>query len=96
MDRRKKQVFLQDEECQLTPKAYALLEFLMTHPDETISHKRLLSAVWHWEYTPETRTVSNRIVELRRVLLDDASNPAFIETISGQGYRFIADVESTA
>ena len=93
-DRKKRQVFYKGETIQLTHKALGLLEFLMTHPDEVLSHKRLLKMVWNWDYVPETRTVSNRVAEIRRVLQDDALHPTYIETIPGQGYRFIAVVES--
>jgi len=83
-------------EVTLTPKASALLEYLMTHPDELISRERLLDAVWGWEYPAGTRTVDTRIAELRRVLGDDPSEPRFIETVPGQGYRFVGSVEVVA
>ena len=46
-------------------------------------------------HTPniETRAVDIRIAELRKALKDDADQPRFIETVVGQGYRFIGDVE---
>jgi DNA-binding response OmpR family regulator len=77
----------------LTPKAFGLLEYLMTHPDELLTRDRLLDAVWGWEYPAGTRTVDTRVAELRRVLGDDASHPRYIETVPGQGYRFVALVE---
>jgi DNA-binding winged helix-turn-helix (wHTH) protein len=78
----------------LTPKAIALLEFLMTHPDELVTRDRLLDAVWGWDYPAGTRAVDSRVAELRRALEDDAAAPRFIETVPGQGYRFAADVEA--
>lgn len=93
LDRRSRRVHLEDEELTLTPKAVALLEYLMTHPDELVSRDRLLDVVWGWDYPVGTRAVDTRIAELRRVLGDDPSTPRFIETIPGQGYRFAADVE---
>ena len=65
---------------------------LMTHPDEAITRERLLEVVWGWEYPAGTRTVDTRVAELRKVLDDDPAEPRFIETISGEGYRFIAPV----
>jgi len=93
LDRRSRRVFLTGEELTLTPKAVALLEYLMTHPDELVSRDRLLDVVWGWDYPVGTRAVDTRIAELRRALGDDASDPRYIETIPGQGYRFAADVE---
>jgi DNA-binding response OmpR family regulator len=93
LDRRSRRAYLAEEELGLTPKAVALLEYLMTHPDELVDRDRLLDAVWGWDYPAGTRAVDTRIAELRRALADDAAQPRYIETVSGQGYRFAADVE---
>ncbi len=93
LDRRSRRVFLEGQELTMTPKAQALLEYLMTHPDELVTRDRLLDVVWGWDYPVGTRAVDTRVAELRRVLGDDAGEPRFIETIAGQGYRFVADVE---
>ena len=94
LDRRSRRVYLEGEEVILTPKALGLLEYLMTHPDELVSRDRLLDVVWGWDYPVGTRAVDTRIAELRRILSDDPSNPEYIETVPGQGYRFVNDVES--
>jgi DNA-binding response OmpR family regulator len=93
LDRRSRRVFLKNEEVTLTPKAMALLEYLMTHPDELVDRDRLLDVVWGWDYPVGTRAVDTRIAELRRALNDDPANPQYIETIPGQGYRFAGSVE---
>ena len=92
-DRRSRRAYVREEEIPLTPKALALLEYLLTHPDELVTRDRLLDVVWGWDYPVGTRAVDTRIAELRRVLDDDPSSPIYIETIPGQGYRFIAIVE---
>ncbi|TFH36095.1 MAG: response regulator transcription factor [Anaerolineales bacterium] len=94
LDRKARRVFLEQEEVTLTPKAFSLLEYLMTHPDELVSRDRLLDVVWGWDYPVGTRAVDTRIAELRRVLKDDAGDPAYIDTIPGQGYRFAGEVEA--
>ncbi len=94
LDRLSRRVYLEGRELMLTPKAVALLEYLMTHPDELLTRERLLDAVWGWDYPAGTRTVDTRIAELRRALDDDAAQPRYIETVPGQGYRFIAPVEA--
>lgn len=93
LDRQARRARLGSEELHLTPKAMALLEYLMTHPDELLTRDRLLDAVWGWDYPTGTRTVDTRIAELRRVLGDDPLEPLYIETVSGQGYRFVGRVE---
>jgi DNA-binding response OmpR family regulator len=77
----------------LTPKAFAVLEYLMTHPDEAVTRERLLDTVWGWAYPAGTRTVDTRMAELRRALNDDPASPTFIETLPGEGYRFIMAVK---
>ncbi len=93
LDRRSRRAYLRDQEISLTPKAFALLEYMMTHPDELVTRDRLLDVVWGWDYPVGSRAVDTRIAELRRALDDDATNPQFIETVPGEGYRFAPDVE---
>jgi DNA-binding response OmpR family regulator len=92
LDRRARRVTLRDQNIEISPKAYAVLEYLMTHPDEVISRERLLKQVWGWEYPTGTRTVDTRLFELRRALEDDATAPRYLETFPGEGYSFIAPV----
>jgi DNA-binding response OmpR family regulator len=94
LDRKARRVILGEDEVTLTPKAFSLLEYLMTHPDELVSRDRLLDVVWGWDYPVGTRAVDTRIAELRRVLKDDAANPTYVETVPGQGYRFAGTVEA--
>lgn len=94
LDRRSRRVFLGEQELTLTPKAVQLLEYLMTHPDELLARERLLDVVWGWDYPVGSRAVDTRVAELRRALNDDATTPQFIETVPGQGYRFVGRVES--
>jgi len=92
LDRRARKATLAGKTLELTPKALAVLEHLMTHPNEAVTRERLLEVVWGWEYPAGTRTVDTRVAELRKVLDDDPAEPRFIETISGEGYRFVAVV----
>ena len=92
IDRRARRPTLNGQVVDLSPKAFAVLEYLITHPDEVISRERLLQLVWGWEYPVGTRTVDTRMFELRKALGDDPSDPTFIETQAGEGYCFIAPV----
>jgi DNA-binding response OmpR family regulator len=96
LDRRARRARLADQTLDLTPKALAVLEYLMTHPDECVSRERLLEAVWGWEFPAGTRTVDTRMAELRRALGDAPEQPKYIETVPAQGYRFIAAVRGMA
>ena len=94
LDRVSHRVLLDETELTLTPKAVMLLEYMLTHPDELVSRERLLDVVWGWDYPVGTRAVDTRIAELRRALDDDPGQPRYIETIPGQGYRFVGKVET--
>ncbi|MFW5748377.1 MAG: response regulator transcription factor [Chloroflexota bacterium] len=94
LDRAARRVRYQTNDVALTPKAVTLLEYLMLHPNELISRERLLDVVWGWDYPAGIRAVDTRISELRKVLHDDRSDPRYIETVPGGGYRFIAPVRS--
>jgi DNA-binding response OmpR family regulator len=96
LDRQSRRAYVGKKEANLTPKAVALLEYMMTHADELLSRDRLLDAVWGWDYPAGTRTVDTRIAELRRVLGDTPADPQYIETVPGQGYRFVAFVEAVS
>jgi DNA-binding response OmpR family regulator len=94
LDRAARRVRWNAQEVQLTPKAVTLLEYLMMHPGELINRDRLLDTVWGWDYPTGIRTVDTRIAELRKVLHDNPTKPQYIETVPGQGYRFVGMVEA--
>ncbi len=93
LDRSARRVWLDTQEVSLTPKAVGILEYLMLHSDELITRERLLDAIWGWKNAVGERVIDTRIAELRKILQDDAATPEYIETVPGQGYRFIGLVE---
>jgi DNA-binding response OmpR family regulator len=96
LDQLAHRVWLAEQELTLTPKAIALLAYLMSHPDELITRERLLDVIWGWDYPSGTRAIDTRIAELRRALADDPARPAYLETVPGQGYRFVGAVEASS
>lgn len=84
-----------NERVLLTPKAYALLAFLVEHQGRLISQDELLDAVWP-NTTVEPQAVKKHIAALRSALGDDPKAPRFIETANKKGYRFIAPVTEVA
>jgi DNA-binding response OmpR family regulator len=93
LDRAARRVLFSGSELPLTPRAVALLDYLVTHPGELLTRERLLDAVWGYDYPVGTRAVDMRIAELRKQLQDSASEPRYIETVPGQGYIFVGQVE---
>lgn len=93
IDRVARRVHLDDRELTLTPKALTLLEYLMSHPGELFSRDRLLSTVWGFDFPVTSRAVDHRVAELRKVLGEDPTEPRWIETVAGLGYRFTGTVQ---
>lgn len=92
LNRTSRRVFLNDDELMLTPKAVLVLEYMMLHPDEPITRDRLLDAVWGWDHPVGTRAVDTRIAELRRLIKPEQLGSKLIETLPGQGYRYLPPV----
>ena len=92
LDRQMRQVQRGSNALTLTSRAVGVLEFLMLNPHEIIPRERLLDEVWGWSAAFETRAVDARMVEIRKALEDDSTQPHYIETVIGRGYRFLADV----
>jgi DNA-binding winged helix-turn-helix (wHTH) protein len=75
----------------LTPKAFAVLAYLVEHAGRLVTHDELLEAVWP-NRVIEPQAVKKHVLALRSTLGDHPKNPLFIETIPKRGYRFIAPV----
>ena len=82
-----------DQPVPLTPKAYAVLEYLVVRPGRLIAKKDLLEAIWADVFVGDA-VLKSTIREIRRALGDDATTPRFIETAHRRGYRFIAGVQA--
>ena len=85
-----RQAFKNGIEVPLTRKEFDLLVYLVEHRGEVVTRNRLLDEVWGYERFPTTRTVDTHILRLRRKFEADPDRPAFIVTVHGQGYRFVA------
>ena len=74
------------QEIVLTPREFAVLEYLLRHPGQALSRSQIAERVWSWEFHGETNIVDVYIGYLRRKL-DEAGTPSVIETLRGYGYR---------
>ncbi|HOJ09987.1 MAG TPA: response regulator transcription factor [Clostridiales bacterium] len=82
------EVYKSGKLIDLTLKEFDLLKILMLNKGKVLSRDLLLDKVWGFDYYGETRTVDVHIRYLRQKIEDDDSNPEYIETIRGVGYRF--------
>ena len=89
LDFKKFQATVNNEQTELSSKEFAIMKYLIAHEQEVIHRHELLEKVWGFNVTPTTRTVDNYILELRKKLEEDPSNPKHIITVRGAGYKFI-------
>jgi len=78
-----------DQPLDLSPREYELLRYLIERKGETVTRDQLLEDVWGYESYPSTRTVDTHIAKLRAKIGDSGTEPRFILTIHGMGYKFI-------
>jgi len=72
----------------LTNREFRLLEYLIRHPGEVLTRERLLEENWGYEVHPNTRTVDNHVLRLRKHIEPDPENPRYLKTVRGGGYLF--------
>jgi DNA-binding winged helix-turn-helix (wHTH) protein/tetratricopeptide (TPR) repeat protein len=84
------------ERVSLAPKPFDVLRYLVEHADRLVPQDEILEALWPQTYVnPEV--IKKYVLEIRKVLGDQSSKPAFIATFPRRGYQFIAPVhEETA
>ncbi len=80
-----REVTVAGRKLTLTPREFDLLAFLARHPGRVVSRDELLRKVWGYDYLGETRTVD---VHVRRLRMKLGAEPAYIETVTGAGYKF--------
>lgn len=83
-----KQVTIRGERIPLTPKEFELLYLLASHPGRSYTRENLLNLIWGYQYSGYEHTVNSHINRLRSKIEKDLSNPDFILTSWGTGYRF--------
>lgn len=91
IDLKSQKVFKDGLEIELTPTEFSILKIFMNNPDKAFSRDELLDSVWGEDYFGETKTVDVHIRRLREKIEDNPSQPIFIETVWGFGYRWQGD-----
>lgn len=81
-------VYVSDKEIKLTGKEFELLLFLATNPNIVFTKDHLFNSIWGQDAMGDVATVIVHINRLREKIEEDSSNPCYIETVWGAGYRF--------
>jgi DNA-binding response OmpR family regulator len=88
IDASRRRVTQVDSEIDLTPREFDLLYTLALNRGIVLSREKLLERVWGYDYYGDTRTVDVHIRHMREKLGEDSSNPRYVETVWGVGYKF--------
>ena len=88
IDTTARRVWVNGEERTFTTKEFDLLSFLAAHPNHVYSKDELFQKIWDMESVGDIATVTVHIKKIREKIEMDTSNPQYIETIWGVGYRF--------
>lgn len=70
-------------------REFRLLRYFLDHEGEVVSREQLLHDVWKFDGTPDTRSVDNYILALRKKIEVDPSAPKHLLTLRGAGYKFV-------
>lgn len=81
-------VYVLGREVAMTTKEYELLLFFVSNPNIVFTKDQIFDRIWGEESYGETVTVAVHIQKIRKKIESDPSNPQYIETIWGTGYRF--------
>lgn len=88
IDKTARRVWVNGEEKTFTNKEFDLLTFLAEHPNHVYSKAELFHEIWKMESVGDIATVTVHIKKIREKIEYNTSNPQYIETIWGVGYRF--------
>lgn len=81
-------VLMRGEEVTLAPKEFRLLELFMSYPRRVWSREQLIEQIWGIDFMGDSKTVDVHIRWLREKLEIDPSQPEYLVTVRGFGYRF--------
>ncbi len=90
VDPKTREVRLQGEAVDLSPKEFDLLLYLAEHEGEVVGKRQLMAAVWREPYGGSDRTVDVHLSAVRKKLGESAASPRFLRTVHGVGVKLVA------
>ena len=82
---------MEGSEIPLTALEFSLLQYFADNPNRCLPRQELLEQVWNLQNYPNTRTIDNFVMRLRRAFEADPSHPQFFISVRGVGYKFVPD-----
>lgn len=89
IDFSKRIVTIKNEEIKLTPTEYSLLKLLACNAGKVLTHNQIINELWGISSQPDTSYLRVYILQLRKKIEDDPSNPVILITEPGVGYRLL-------
>ena len=93
LDSTSRRVFKRDKEIQLSTREFDLLSALISQAGRAVNRDELIAKIWGSDWSGDPRTLEVHIRWLRLKIEDDPTNPRFIQTVRGYGYRFVGPEE---
>jgi two-component system, OmpR family, response regulator ResD len=88
VDPSSRRAIVRGEEAQLTVREFDLLLHFVRHPGQVFSREQLMDSVWQYNFYSDTSTVTVHVRRLRAKVERDPSQPRWLQTVWGVGYRF--------
>jgi DNA-binding response OmpR family regulator len=88
IDTYSQKIYKDDFELEITPKEYILMKIFIENPEKAFSRDELLNLVWGYDFIGDPKIVDVNIRRLRTKIEEKASQPIFIQTVWGTGYRW--------
>ncbi|HSH36750.1 response regulator transcription factor [Schnuerera sp.] len=88
IDKYSRKFYKEDEEIELTPTEYSIIKLFTENSGKAFSRDEILNIVWGYDFVGDSKIVDVNVRRLRAKLEDDPSEPYYIETVWGIGYRW--------
>jgi DNA-binding response OmpR family regulator len=95
IDPERRSVVLDGRPLELTAKEFELLHYLAQNPGRVYTREQLLDFVWGYNHSGYEHTVNSHVNRLRGKIEKDPTNPVFVRTVWGVGYKFAEDAEAS-
>lgn len=88
IDKYSMKFYKEEEEIELTPTEYSIIKIFIENPGKAFSRDEILNIVWGYDFIGDSKIVDVNVRRLRSKIEDDPSEPHYIETVWGIGYRW--------
>lgn len=88
IDSGERKFYFKDQEIELTPKEFEILEIFLQNKGVSLSRDQILSSIWGKNYFGDLKVVDVNIRRIRKKIEKDPANPIHLQTVWGYGYRW--------